>query len=71
MHASSFMIAFALSNIFWYAVFQVYSVLADVSFHSDSHTSAVLGENLPKLNYTKKTLEVACQSMFQLSRVRL
>ena len=33
---------------FWYVAFQVHSVLADVSFLNDSHTSAVLRENLPK-----------------------
>ena len=40
------MIAFALLNIFWYVAFQVHSVLTDVSFLSDLHVSAVLGENL-------------------------
>ena len=48
MHAISFKIAFALSNIFWYVTFQAHSVLAGISFLSDSHKSAVLGENSPK-----------------------
>ena len=42
------MIDFASSNILWYVAFQVHSVLADVNFLSDSHTSAVKGVNLPK-----------------------
>ena len=46
--ASSFMINFALSIIFWYVVFQVHSVLFDISFLRDSQVSAVLGDILPK-----------------------
>ena len=42
------MIALALSNIFWYIAFQVYSALSDVNFLSDSHMSAVLRETLSK-----------------------
>ena len=40
------MIAFALLNI--YVEFQIPSVFADVRFLSESHVSAVLGQNLPK-----------------------
>ena len=47
-HISSFVIDFALLNIFWYVVFLVHSVLADVNFLSDSQMSAVLGDNLLK-----------------------
>ena len=49
MHASSFMIDFALSSILWYVAFQVHSVLVDVKyFFRDSQVSAVLGKNFPK-----------------------
>ena len=48
MHALSLIISFASANIFWYVTFNIHSVLADINFFSDSHTSTVLGENLPK-----------------------
>ena len=46
MYVSAFMMNFALLNNFWYVAFQVHPVLTDVSCHSASHMSAVLGENL-------------------------
>ena len=45
MHASSFIIDFALSNNFYYVAFQVHPVLTDFNHLSASHTSAELGEN--------------------------
>ena len=42
------MIDFALLNIVLYVAFQVNSGLADISFMSGLHTSAVLGKNLLK-----------------------
>ena len=41
-------IDFSLSNNFWYIAFKVHSVLTDVYCLSNTHTSAVLGENLLK-----------------------
>ena len=48
MHIS-FIMAFAFSYKSWYMLFHVQSAFVDVSLHRGSHTSAVVGENMPKL----------------------
>ena len=62
MYESPLIIAYASSNILVCGI-HVHSALADVSFLGDSHTSAVLGENLPKYVIIPRN---ACSSFFVL-----